>query len=183
MTILETERLLLRPLVAADAPQMTALAGDYDVAAGTLTLPHPYAQSDAEQFISRFQTASSADPDHVFALALRADDRLIGVIGLHEARSFLRAEMGYWLGKPYWNQGYASEAARRLVRYGFETLNLNRIHAACFFGECDTSRFDCAKTRPDSDGRPAATETTADACQSQWGTFGLTTAQEETQWG
>ncbi len=132
MTILETERLLLRPLVAADAPQMTALAGDYDVAAGTLTLPHPYAQSDAEQFIAQGQAASHDSPDHVFAIALKADNQFIGLVGLHETRPFLRAEMGYWLGKPYWNQGYASEAARRMVRYGFETLNLNRIHAGCY---------------------------------------------------
>jgi RimJ/RimL family protein N-acetyltransferase len=140
MTLLETERLILRPLHPADAPQMVELASDFDVAAGVLSLPHPYALGDAEQFIARVQPATTSDADHVFALTLKPDGRWIGVIGLHEARAYRRAELGYWLGKPYWNHGYASEAARRLVRYGFEELGLNRVHAACYASNRGSAR-------------------------------------------
>ena len=140
MTVLETDRLILRPFQPGDAPQMAELAADIDVAAGTASLPHPYALADAEQFIARLQPPNSADTDHVFALVLQSDDRWIGVIGLHEARDYRRAEMGYWLGKPYWNQGYASEAARRLVRYGFEVLDLNRIYASCYAPNVGSAR-------------------------------------------
>ena len=140
MTILETERLILRPLQPGDAPPMAELAADFDVAAGTASLPHPYALADAEQFIARFQQASPDSPDHVFALVAKDADRWLGVIGLHELRDYRRAEMGYWVGKPYWNQGYASEAARRLVRYGFEELDLNRIYAICYAPNVGSAR-------------------------------------------
>lgn len=140
MSVFETERLILRPLQPDDAPQMAALASDYDVAAGLLSLPHPYTLSDAEQFIAQRLAASPDSPDHVFALALKPDSRFIGLIGLHEQRPFDRAELGYWLGKPYWNLGYASEAARRLMRYGFEVLALNRIHASCYAPNIGSAR-------------------------------------------
>jgi RimJ/RimL family protein N-acetyltransferase len=54
---------------------------------------------------------------------------LIGAMGIHISQSHNRAELGYWIGVPYWNQGYCTEAARAVLRYGFETLGLNRIQA------------------------------------------------------
>jgi RimJ/RimL family protein N-acetyltransferase len=56
----------------------------------------------------------------------------IGVIGLGLTREHSRAELGYWIGKPYWNRGYATEAARAVLRYGFEVLGLNRVWAHHF---------------------------------------------------
>jgi RimJ/RimL family protein N-acetyltransferase len=55
---------------------------------------------------------------------------LIGVVGLQQiARDRLRAELGYWIGVPWWGKGYATEAARAVVRYGFDELGLHKIHA------------------------------------------------------
>lgn len=137
---LETDRLTLRPLYAADAPRLVELADDFDVAAGTASMPHPYTVADAEQFIARFIDCGPDSPDHVFALVLKSEGSPIGVIGLHEMRDYRRAEMGYWLGKPYWNRGYASEAARRVVDFGFETRDLNRIYAACYAPNVGSAR-------------------------------------------
>jgi [ribosomal protein S5]-alanine N-acetyltransferase len=64
----------------------------------------------------------------VFAITL-AEDGLIGAIGLMIQAAFARAEMGYWMGVPYWSNGYTTEAAAEVARYGFEELGLNRIHA------------------------------------------------------
>ncbi len=63
----------------------------------------------------------------VFALVHEAG--LVGAMGLDFAPEHARAELGYWVGRPSWGQGFASEAARELVRYGFEVLGLNRIQA------------------------------------------------------
>jgi RimJ/RimL family protein N-acetyltransferase len=64
------------------------------------------------------------------AIVRRADNLLIGAIGLRLDQSHARAELGYWLGKPFWQRGYCTEAARAVVAYGFNVLGLHRIHAA-----------------------------------------------------
>jgi RimJ/RimL family protein N-acetyltransferase len=67
-----------------------------------------------------------------FALVRKADQNFIGMIGLHVREDHKRGEVGYWIGLPYWNQGYATEAAQRIVDFGFGQIGLNRIHAQHF---------------------------------------------------
>jgi RimJ/RimL family protein N-acetyltransferase len=62
----------------------------------------------------------------------KADQQLMGAISLRPHQRHQRADIGYWIGVPYWNQGYTSEAARRLVDYGFAELGLRRIYASYF---------------------------------------------------
>lgn len=64
-----------------------------------------------------------------FAIERRSDHSLVGAIGLAVNKKHQLAELGYWVGKPYWNQGYATEAAREVIRFGFEDMNLHRIQA------------------------------------------------------
>ncbi len=72
-------------------------------------------------------------PDKLWlAIMLRGDGRQIGGIGLRIEQEHQRAELGYWLGVPYWGQGYATEAAREMLRCGFEGLGLHRIFASHF---------------------------------------------------
>ena len=129
---LETERLVLRPYTLADAPRIASLAGDRDVAAGTLTLPHPYEERHAVEWIraaeSRFELGELVS----LAITLRDSKTLIGSIGLRFASEHSRAELGYWLGKDYWNMGYATEASRVVVNYGFEIRGMSRIFALHF---------------------------------------------------
>ena len=68
----------------------------------------------------------------MFAITLRKEGLLVGCIGLTISREHVRAELGYWIGKPYWGNGYCTEAARAMVRFGFEELGLKRIHAIHF---------------------------------------------------
>src|ERR1700674_1600475 len=129
---LHTDRLLLRPHILADAPELARLAGAHEVAATTLRIPHPYSVADAEAFISEWQGA--ADERVAFAIVLRENFAFLGGTGLRVEKEHRHAELGYWIGTPYWGNGYATEAARAVLRYGFEVLNLHRIHASHFSG-------------------------------------------------
>ena len=126
---LETPRLLLRPFRTADADDVQRLAGDRAVADTTLNIPHPYEDGLAEKWISNHRDWFEPGQQAVFAIVLRPEATLIGAVGLQITRDDQRGELGYWVGKPYWNQGYTTEAARALLDFGFEQLGLNRIHA------------------------------------------------------
>jgi ribosomal-protein-alanine N-acetyltransferase len=126
---IETERLILRPYTLDDAPELQRLIGDKDIAATTLNIPHPYEDGMAEEWIGRHQERFDKGEGLSFAITHREEGFFIGGIGLNVNREYESAELGYWVGKPYWNNGYCTEAARAVVRYGFEVLGLNRIHA------------------------------------------------------
>lgn len=126
---LRTERLTLRPFTLDDAPELHRLAGAYEVALNTLMIPHPYPEGAAEEWIGRH--AEDFGQDRIHHFALDADGALVGAMGLVMKGDGL-AEIGYWVGVPYWGRGYASEAAAAVVRYGFETCGLQRIFAAHF---------------------------------------------------
>jgi RimJ/RimL family protein N-acetyltransferase len=123
---------LLRRLLLADAPRIRLLAGDRAVASTTLLIPHPYEKGMAKQWIRAQRERQRKGREVTFAIVLRSRNRLIGVIGLSLKAQHWRGELGYWIGKPYWRRGYATEAAEAVLRYGFETLRLNRIFAYHF---------------------------------------------------
>jgi len=129
---LQTDRLILRPFSLDDAPTVQKLAGDKDIASTTLNIPHPYEDGMAEQWISTHKERFVKGELSNFAITLRSGGGLIGAVGLVINLLHERAELGYWIGKPYWNKGYCTEAAREVLRYGFEQLKLNRIHASFF---------------------------------------------------
>jgi RimJ/RimL family protein N-acetyltransferase len=105
---LETARLKLRRATPADAMRMAALASDPGVARMTTRIPHPYAVEDAQAFIA-------GCPDTVFAIDL-PEEGLIGMVGFHQATRF-GPEIGYWIGRPYWGRGLATEAAKAALKW------------------------------------------------------------------
>ena len=127
-----TERLLLRSFTLEDASDVQRLAGDRDVASTLTNMPHPYEDGMAEAWMhdcsEKFENGEALN----FAITHRTDKHLIGGIGLRLDPKHENAELGYWIAKPYWNCGYATEAAKAVVAYGFEVLKLNRIHARRF---------------------------------------------------
>ena len=124
---LETEHLLLRPFRLSDAPDVQRLAGAKEIASTTLNIPHPYEEGMAEEWISAHQERFEQGRLVNFAITLRSDGALIGAIGLGIDKEHERGQLGYWIAVPYWNRGHCTEAARAVVRYGFEVLKLNRI--------------------------------------------------------
>jgi RimJ/RimL family protein N-acetyltransferase len=130
---LQTARLVLRSYCVDDVPDLVRLAGAREVAATTLRIPHPYSEEDARNFISsRLAEPDPNAPETRFAITLRSSGQLCGGIGLCLESAHQHAELGYWLGVPFWGQGYATEAARAVVDYGFSTLGLHRIYASHF---------------------------------------------------
>ena len=125
---LETPRLKLRPYTEADIAELLPLIGTREVAATTLRIAHPYTEQDARDFLTLAQ-----EPGRIWlAITLRRDGRQMGGVGLRVDDQHRHAELGYWLGVPYWGQGYATEAAREMLRYGFEELGLHRVFASHF---------------------------------------------------
>ncbi|QJX47776.1 GNAT family N-acetyltransferase [Hymenobacter taeanensis] len=91
--------------------------------------PHPYTKETGRNFIAM---ASQESPLHIFAIEVEGE--AVGGIGIHPRTNIERknAEMGYWLGEPFWGRGIITEAVKQLVAYGFQTFDINRIFARPF---------------------------------------------------
>jgi RimJ/RimL family protein N-acetyltransferase len=137
---LETDRLILRPFTLADGPVVRRLAGEREIAATTLLIPHPYPQGAAEEWIGTHAEAYAKGESVTFAITRREDGALLGAIGLGIDSEHERAEMGYWIGKPYWNGGFCTEAAAAVLEYAFNALNLNRVFAHHFSSNPSSGR-------------------------------------------
>jgi RimJ/RimL family protein N-acetyltransferase len=129
---LETPRLVLRSFTLTDAPDVQRLARDREIAATTLQIPHPYEDGMAEAWIGTHQEQFEQGKLVNFAIVLREEAALVGAVGLRLDPRNTRAELGYWVGKAYWNRGYGTEASRAVLAYGFDELQLHRIFA-CYF--------------------------------------------------
>ena len=129
---LTTARLLLRQFRLADAQDVQRLAGVQAVAKQTLVIPHPYEDGMAERWIEQQQNEFIAGRGLTFAILLAASATFIGSIGMEIQTEHRHARLSYWLGLPYWNQGYATEAAKAVLAHGFTLLNLHRIYAPHF---------------------------------------------------
>jgi RimJ/RimL family protein N-acetyltransferase len=126
---LQTERLILRPFQLSDALDVQRLAGAPEVAATTLNVPHPYEDGMAEAWITTHAEGATKHPHTTLAITLRDSGELCGSISLVIDCRHQRAELGYWIGVAFWRKGICTEAAREVLRYAFEDLNLHRVHA------------------------------------------------------
>jgi RimJ/RimL family protein N-acetyltransferase len=103
-----TQRLRLRRPARQDWTSVARLAADYAISSMTTRMPYPYGESDARQFI-QLVAMQDRKRENTFVIE-HADEGVIGAVGFHQpARAPL--EMGYWIGRPYWGQGYATEAS------------------------------------------------------------------------
>jgi RimJ/RimL family protein N-acetyltransferase len=125
--ILTTDRLTLRPFAPADAPAVERMAGAFEVADTTLTIPHPYPTGGGALWIATH--APSWEVGELATYAVTITGELVGAISLTFAVAHRRAELGYWIGVPFWGRGLATEAAHAVIAMGFERLDLNRIQA------------------------------------------------------
>jgi|TARA_Y100000588_G_scaffold125675_1_gene137668 ribosomal-protein-alanine N-acetyltransferase len=116
----------------SDTTDIQRLASDKDVASTTKGIKHPYEDGMAEKWITSCQRRARLREIIHFAIILVRDEAFIGASTIHIDPDTPSAELSYWIGKPYWNEGYASEASKAIVQYGFSQLSLNRIYAAHF---------------------------------------------------
>jgi RimJ/RimL family protein N-acetyltransferase len=128
----------LEPISLAHASAVQALASDPLIAA-TSNVPHPYPADGAATWIR--YTLTQRELGYELNFAVLADALLVGVCGvLNISGRPRRAELGYWIGVPYWNRGYASAAARDLVRLVFERHDIEELHSSCLVKNAASSR-------------------------------------------
>ena len=126
---IETPRLRLRPFRVRDAPAVERLAGERAVADTTLNIPHPYRPGMALAWIETHGPAFERRELATFAIERRSEGDLVGAVSLRIRQTMGRAELGYWIGVPYWNLGYGSEGASAALDFAFGALALHRVHA------------------------------------------------------
>ena len=126
-SILQTEHLLLRPPQAGDIRLIVSLLGDYEVSRNLSTVPHPYTEDDARAYIVSQADARARGEGYGFTILRKSDGALIGICGVHPARAF---EIGYWVGKPYWRCGFATEAVGAVVAFAFQVLDADSVRAS-----------------------------------------------------
>jgi RimJ/RimL family protein N-acetyltransferase len=122
LAVLETQRLVLRAPCPDDAEDLARLINDRRIAVNSARIPYPYNVEDAEQFIA---VVNRQDGEAAFLITL--DDVLIGGCGVAQSNS--GPELGYWVGVPFWGQGFATEAARAVIDHAFGTLGHEELEA------------------------------------------------------
>jgi [ribosomal protein S5]-alanine N-acetyltransferase len=137
---LRTLRLLLRSIEPGDIPTIMRLAGAREIAGTTINIPHPYTQEDGQNFLAHADQDFRAGRSVTFVVTTLSGGDLCGAVGLAIVPAHERAELGYWIGVPFWGQGFATESASAVMAFGFETLRLNRIHASHFAGNTASQR-------------------------------------------
>jgi [ribosomal protein S5]-alanine N-acetyltransferase len=128
---IETERLALRPYHPEDAANLARLGGDFDIAKMTSMMPHPYPVLAAEGYIMLTEAGRARGRDFPFAVVLPGQG-LIGAVGVHAGAND-NWEFGYWIGKPFWGKGFATEAAKALVGWWDDAMNAPTLMARRFF--------------------------------------------------
>ncbi len=123
-----TEDLRLRPLAEGDADVIQQLAGDERIADTTASIPHPYPEGEASRWIADTLVRRQAGTDLALAIVDKTNDEVLGCISLMRMAQG-RAELGYWVGVPYWGRGIATAAVQALVSCAPAEFGLQCIEA------------------------------------------------------
>lgn len=125
---LRTARLILDGFEPEDTGAVERLVGEEAIARFTLNIPYPYPPGVAAAWIAGHPKELRQGRGVAFAVRL-PDRQVVGCIGLRVERHHDRGELGYWIGLPYWGRGYATEAARACLAFGFEHFALHKVVA------------------------------------------------------
>lgn len=128
--VLLSERLVLRAPHTDDIEALAHLANNANVATMVSRMPHPYTAKDAADFVRR--TTAGEIGKCLYAITKAENGAFLGCCGVEPSADEATVEIGYWLGEPYWNQGYMTEAAHALIDMVFRTRpHVNQIDARC----------------------------------------------------
>ncbi len=130
MADITKDKIKLRPFSFSDKKRMAELANNKKIWENLRdAFPHPYSEKDAENFI---EMCLSKNPKTFFAIELEGE--LVGSVALVPQSDVYRksAEIGYWIGEPYWGKGIATEAIRQILDFGFENLDIVRIYTGIY---------------------------------------------------
>ena len=138
--VLETERLILRPFKQSDAEQVRKLADREEITL-TTNLPYPYTLEIAKGWIKTHDPTFHQGRGVTYAITLKYTCELIGTISLMDiTKNSNHARIGFWIGVPFWNNGYCTEAGRAVIEYGFVKRGLNRIYTGYMISNLASGR-------------------------------------------
>ena len=127
----------LKTLCKEDTKSLAIIANDYEIAFNIANLgsfPYPYKISSAKSFIDFASKAFDKEAEFHFGIFLSNTNQILGVIGLKNLDQHISsAEIGYWIGRQFWNKGYASESIKLILFLGFEYLAMNKLWGKTFY--------------------------------------------------
>ena len=129
MVVIKSKRFVLRPYRKGDEKSLQNNINDRDIYKYTDRIPYPYRLVDAKNWIKKCINSSRKKTEFNFAIDING--QVVGGIGFDQIKGH-SAEIGYWLGKKYWNQGIMGEAIKLVTNFGFRKLKLKRITAHVF---------------------------------------------------
>lgn len=127
--VLAGDRLILRPLRDEDLPAISALACDAEVSRRTLAIPHPYSEDHGRGWIAATRTEWANGEAATWAVERRSDGAFLGGAAILFTEDGF-GEVGFWLGRPHWRQGYGRDLLRCLIDHAFDDLDLPAVTAA-----------------------------------------------------
>lgn len=134
---LNTSRLHLRAFLREDAARVCDLVGDWHVARMMAPVPFPYSRREAEVWISSHEENARNGIDLTYAI--QRNSSLIGSINV-ENRGDNTVGIGYWIGRPFWGAGYATEAVHEVLRFAFEDLDQAELTTSLFADNTGSAR-------------------------------------------
>lgn len=129
MKPLNAERIVLRTFKEEDAARIQELANNKEVAS-IIGLPHPYELAHAKEWIDIQPGLIEEGTEYPLAIYSKDYEAIIGTICIRVDKKNNQGELGYWMGRPYWGHGFATEAVKRMIDFGFSDLGLNKVWAA-----------------------------------------------------
>jgi RimJ/RimL family protein N-acetyltransferase len=120
----------LRPPEYSDVPAIVEYLSDYDIAKNLASVPHPFTVSDGRTFVTKAHERRALGEGYGFAVLDGESERFMGSCRLSLIEG--RYSIAYWLGKPFWNRGIMSEAARRLLVFAFRDLKADEVWGSWF---------------------------------------------------
>lgn len=127
---LSTDRLVLRKLESEDLPSLCRLANNRSIADQIINIDYPYNEFHAAMRLAHVNKGFNHESHFCFGIFQKETSEFIGEVSLHLTDPERKvAELGYWIGEPYWNQGYASEAVSAILPFGYEEKSFHHIYA------------------------------------------------------
>lgn len=127
---LETPRLRLRPVGPGDIGNIQRAATAREISDTMISIPHPYPEGEADRYVKRQMEGLQTGHSIAFVIERKGDEKFMGLLELRKInREHLLAEMSFWLIPEVWGQGYMSEVVRKVTKFAFDDLGMNRLYA------------------------------------------------------
>ncbi len=131
--IIETEKLILRPVELSDAESIRLNVNNINISRYLTVVPFPYTESDATWWVNNCVSERSSKEKITFAVVIKPSSDVVGHVSFYGINLIHKtAEIGYWLGESYWRRGYISQAVRAILPYAFKELDFRRLSIRVF---------------------------------------------------